>query len=189
MANSSLGKTYTLSLSYRYPQSLTWIPIASASEVLRLLCLRGLQTPWSASWEDGLGIVTSVIFASLIQTSLSLFLTWLRYPALRLLGTATNGSLGLGTIFLYLFCLIFITSKCLYTYLFSITYVVMWLCLSFVLHLCILTHHKGNNFIINNYRSVWPIDHDDGTCSGYLQFLSLWSVSYTHLTLPTILLV
>eukprot|EP00111_Clytia_hemisphaerica_P003098 TCONS_00008789-protein len=21
-----------------------------------------------------------------------------------------------------------------------------------------------NNFIINNYRSVWPIDHDDGTC-------------------------
>lgn len=21
-----------------------------------------------------------------------------------------------------------------------------------------------NNFIINNYRSVWPLDHDDGTC-------------------------
>ena len=30
-----------------------------------------------------------------------------------------------------------------------------------------------SNFIINNYRSVWPIDHDDGTC--------YWDDSYNFL--------
>ena len=79
--NFSQGKSYTPFLINRYPQSLVWIHTVSASEMLRLPCLR---TTWSALWEDGLVIAVSVIFVSLIQILLSLFLIWPRYLVYRL---------------------------------------------------------------------------------------------------------
>ena len=77
----SQGKSYTPFLINRYPQSLVWIHTVSASEMLRLPCLR---TTWSTLWEDGLVIAVSVIFVSLIQILLSLFLIWPRYLVYRL---------------------------------------------------------------------------------------------------------